>query len=386
MAAPTLVFDEAILGPSARSVIVSGLGLDTMYYFKLEAVDVDSVMTSDPTDTYGVRTGSGPRYLVVDGFTRATASYTLPFHSLSSAFTEPLGAANVWFENAERDAVGRNEIALDDYAGVFWFTGDNSSSDRSLAPSHQSVLAAYLENGGKLFISGSELGYDLDRSASPNYNHTWYSSYLKATYLGDKAAGLAYAGSAGSAFEGITGTFGEVYVEDWPDYVDPLGGSVKVLEYNASQTAGIAYAGSFGAGVQTGKLVYLSFSFETISSLAQRTGIVQKTIAFFNAPIVSSVPPLQLPAAFRLDQNYPNPFNPRTAISYQLSAVSTVSLKVYDVLGREVATLVSGEQPAGVYKAEWNASVASGVYFYTLEAVGTDGRRFVETKKMLLTR
>ena len=89
---------------------------------------------------------------------------------------------------------------------------------------------------------------------------------------------------------------------------------------------------------------------------------------------------------FLLSQNYPNPFNPATVISYQLSVFSSVNLSVYDILGREVVTLVSGEQPAGVYKTEWNASVASGVYFYRLEAVGKDGNAFVETKKMMLVR
>ena len=102
------------------------------------------------------------------------------------------------------------------------------------------------------------------------------------------------------------------------------------------------------------------------------------------------------PTEFGLSQNYPNPFNPTTVISYQLTVLSRVSLRVYDVLGREVATLVSGEQPAGVYRAEWNASVASGVsakggyasgvYFYRLEAIGNDGRAFVETKKLLLLK
>lgn len=386
MSSPTLVFKEDSLGPSARSALVTGLGLDTTYYFRLEAVSVDTLMFSDPTDTYGVRTGAGPRYLIVDGFTRSTASYTLPSHSLSSAFATPLEAVNVWFDNASRDAVGRNEISMNAYDGVFWFAGDNSSADRSLGPTHQAALATYLENGGKLFITGSELGYDLDRSASANYNHAWFAAYLKASYGGDKAAGLSYAGSMGSAFQGVSGTFGEVYLEDYPDYITPAGGAVKVLEYNATQIAGIAYEGHFGTGTEDGKLVYLGFTFESIISLPQRTDLVQKTIAFFNAPIVSSVPLLQLPTAFGLDQNYPNPFNPATVISYQLSVSSRVSLRVYDILGREVATLVSGEQPAGVYKAEWNASVASGVYFYRLEAVRADGRRFVETRKMLLAR
>ncbi len=94
-----------------------------------------------------------------------------------------------------------------------------------------------------------------------------------------------------------------------------------------------------------------------------------------------------LPKTFALYQNYPNPFNPTTAISYQLSAVSQVTLKVYDVLGREVATLVDGQENAGVYKVNFNASrYASGVYFYRIAAVGNGGQRFAAIKKLMLVK
>ncbi len=95
---------------------------------------------------------------------------------------------------------------------------------------------------------------------------------------------------------------------------------------------------------------------------------------------------IDVPSTLTLSQNYPNPFNPATVISYQLSVFSRVSLRIYDILGREVATLVNGEQPPGVYKVEWKAAISSGVYFYRLEAVGRDGRAFVETKRMTLVR
>ena len=87
-------------------------------------------------------------------------------------------------------------------------------------------------------------------------------------------------------------------------------------------------------------------------------------------------------------QNYPNPFNPTTVISYQLPTASTVSLKVYDVLGKEVMTLVQGRQAAGTYNYTLNASkLASGVYFYRLQASATNGASsFVQTKKMMLVK
>ena len=91
----------------------------------------------------------------------------------------------------------------------------------------------------------------------------------------------------------------------------------------------------------------------------------------------------RVPTAYRLDQNYPNPFNPSTVISFQVSAVSKVRLMVFDILGREVATLVDGVREPGAYKVSFNAGgLTSGVYFYTLQADGAT----IQTKKMLLLR
>ena len=85
---------------------------------------------------------------------------------------------------------------------------------------------------------------------------------------------------------------------------------------------------------------------------------------------------------FLLNQNYPNPFNPTTKISYQLPESGNVTLKIYDVLGNEIATLVNEEKTAGIYQVDFNVSyLTSGMYFYKL----TSGR-FSETKKMLLLK
>ena len=91
---------------------------------------------------------------------------------------------------------------------------------------------------------------------------------------------------------------------------------------------------------------------------------------------------IDLPNAFSLEQNYPNPFNPSTTINYQIPELSFVTLKVYDVLGSEVATLVNKELPVGNYEIEFDATtLPSGIYFYRLQAGS-----FVETKKMVLMK
>ena len=89
-----------------------------------------------------------------------------------------------------------------------------------------------------------------------------------------------------------------------------------------------------------------------------------------------------LPTEFILSQNYPNPFNPSTTINYEIPKSSLVTLKVYDVLGREVATLVNEEKQAGRYNVTFNASkYSSGVYFYRITAGD-----FSQIKKMVLLK
>ena len=91
---------------------------------------------------------------------------------------------------------------------------------------------------------------------------------------------------------------------------------------------------------------------------------------------------IETPKIFSLRQNYPNPFNPSTTISFDIPLDSYVSLKVFDMLGREVATIISEKLTAGTYTHVWNASsLTSGVYFYRLNAGS-----YAETKKLLLLK
>ncbi len=88
------------------------------------------------------------------------------------------------------------------------------------------------------------------------------------------------------------------------------------------------------------------------------------------------------PNEYYLSQNYPNPFNPRTTIKYQIPEQGFVTIKVYDVLGSEVSTLLNEEKPVGSFKVEFDATnLSSGIYFYRLQAGA-----FVETKKMVLLK
>lgn len=95
-----------------------------------------------------------------------------------------------------------------------------------------------------------------------------------------------------------------------------------------------------------------------------------------------------IPLKNALNQNYPNPFNPQTTICYSVVQESNVVIKIFDILGKEVAKLVNEDKKAGTYNVLFNASVlSSGMYFYTIQANSADGKQsFRETKKMLLLK
>ncbi|MCW9094671.1 MAG: T9SS type A sorting domain-containing protein, partial [Ignavibacteriaceae bacterium] len=89
-----------------------------------------------------------------------------------------------------------------------------------------------------------------------------------------------------------------------------------------------------------------------------------------------------IPKEYFLSQNYPNPFNPSTTIRWQQPETGLVTLKIYDVLGNEIVTLVNEEKSVGIYEINWNANkLSSGIYFYQLKAGS-----FSQTKKMILLK
>jgi hypothetical protein len=116
-----------------------------------------------------------------------------------------------------------------------------------------------------------------------------------------------------------------------------------------------------------------------VLSGAQPTIVINKIFNdFTDVKIVDD----QIPNNYVLDQNYPNPFNPSTVIKYSLPEASFVTLKIYNLLGQEVAVLVNNEQSSGVYQATFDASLlSSGVYFYSLQT-----KNFTATKKMMLMK
>ncbi|HTY10227.1 MAG TPA: carboxypeptidase regulatory-like domain-containing protein [Bacteroidota bacterium] len=140
------------------------------------------------------------------------------------------------------------------------------------------------------------------------------------------------------------------------------------LKPGDSVTVAIAVVAGNGASAVTAAAISAQTLYDSENKFNDPTG-VQSTSQL-------------VPQEFKLEQNYPNPFNPSTSIQFEIPGSAHITLKVYNVLGQEVASLVDDTRPAGKYTVQWNASsVASGVYFYTLRTGS-----FVQTRKMLLLK
>ena len=123
-------------------------------------------------------------------------------------------------------------------------------------------------------------------------------------------------------------------------------------------------------------------SFDKITEIPIQCNVVKQSEEIISNRLTKQTTGEQLPDKYEMSQNYPNPFNPSTTIKYSIMADGLVTLKVYDVLGSEVTTLINENKQAGFYEAVFNASsLANGVYFYRLQSGD-----FVATKKMVLLK
>ncbi len=374
----TLQKNEAVLTPKTTKYSFTGISSSSPAYFRLTAVDSAAITNESGTsDTYGLRPNlAGGKVLIVDGFDRISGSYKKLSHTFAMTAGQSLNAK---FETAHNKAVTDGSVSLANYSAVVWLFGDESSTDETFGADEQAKTIAYLNGGGKLFVSGSEVAYDLDRASGPSQSdRDFFHNYLRAVYAGDDANVYTVTGTAGF-MNGISFTYGDTlqgspYAEDFPDYMTAVAGN---------STVAATYTGGFGAMIAGANTVILGVPFETIHSKTNRDAVMTKVLNYLG--IVTSVTELHdaaVPARFTLEQNYPNPFNPTTVIRFSLKEKEAATLRIYDLLGKEIAVLVNEELNAGTYSVQWNASGASsGVYFYRLTAGA-----YSETKKLLFSK
>jgi hypothetical protein len=174
--------------------------------------------------------------------------------------------------------VSSGEIDLAAYDAVLWISGEESSGTSSFDASEQAALAAYADVGGNLFISGSEIGWDLVEEGIPA-DQSFYASVLRADYVADDAGTYLAAPAAGGILaDGPWPYFWDPTGVDvaFPDVLAPSGGSVPILTYRdgSGGVAGLAYEGAH-------RVVYLGFPFEAIDGRDHRLLIMEAVLGFF---------------------------------------------------------------------------------------------------------
>lgn len=257
------------------------------------------------------------------------------------------------------DASNEGSAFLEDSGRVYCGTGngvevstDNGMNWTVTGLANREVLCLLDGLNGRIYAGtdegvfvSSDRGSTWTRSGLPNlYLHALVMDASGNMFTGSDQDGVFMSKDNGATWTAVNDSLGDLEMES--------------LAIDAS---GQLYAGTYTSGV-----------FRAYRTTGGTTGI--------------SASQAGIPKEYGLSQNYPNPFNPTTTISYQLPASGNVTLRVYDILGRGVSTLVDGRENAGRYAITFDGSrLASGVYFYRLIAEG-NGKRFVSTKKLLLMK
>lgn len=297
-------------------------------YFRIAATN--SAGISFPTETLAVRApissgGTVPTFLIVNGSDRAdqfmpqliSAPLTfgcvnpsqvrnIDFRTYQRAnyiaqHAQALAAAGAAFDSCANECVEQGQIVLGNYTFVDWIGGQEAEADGNDQVDNTAIKSAavtalqnYLQGGGNVFMSSSELAWDFDRSASqPASEIAFMTNFMKARFAADSANTYNASGAAGSIFASLgaltfdNGTAG-IYQVRFPDVLTPTGGAVAALNYTGG-TGGVAavqYSGLFGSGSVPCKLVYMGFGFETITDSNKRNQMMSSIVTFFSPATV----------------------------------------------------------------------------------------------------
>lgn len=400
--------DESQLSADHHEVTTASL-LPSPRYFHIAAVDSASPPNvSEQSDVYGI--GPDPadrRILIVDGFdrTQSSGSWHRPWHDFAALWGAALAGAGAGFSTCANEAIIEGQVLLQDYDAVFWLLGDESTADETFSTAEQAAVRDFLEQGGRLFVSGSEIAWDLGERGNST-DRAFLRTYLKVDYAGDDAESYTVRGTNDGLFAGLEFTYGsQPYVEDWPDYFSPVDGGKAALRYANGLVAGVQYEGPFGNSGVPGKVVVLGFPFETIAGPERRTQLMQRVLDFFfGSPTAVIDPPSRsVPSEYELSPAFPNPMTPAgrsqaadghsgTWIQVALPSPAQLTVTVFDLLGRQVTGWQIAGREAGLQRVRWDGRnagglpVAPGIYFIQVQAVptATPDARWSAIRKVLV--
>jgi hypothetical protein len=256
-------------------------------------------------------------------------------------------------------------------------------------PVKRAALVRYAQNGGRIVVEGGEVGY-FYRKDQEDRDPEFREHVLHAvSFVSDVPDADLICGTGGM--------FAEPNVLPVSIRFAPRSGFAdRDAMTPATSTPGTISLGGWSgtpsaAGIiahvtpeRTVNTVFLPFAVSSIGDSAVGAALIQNVLAFVFSSVATGVEEISAPVPFGygLEQNYPNPFNSSSDISYQISDIGMTKLTVYDILGREVVTLVNERKAPGKYTVRFTAEgVSSGTYLYSLEVGGT---RLV--RKMVLTR
>ena len=385
-----LTFSDTLI-KTPNNLVLDSLVSEKIYYLKLSTIN--SVGESDYTEVLAAIPSNNVELsnLIVNGFDRTSEGNTFNF---IRQHAEAFHAKEQNFNSATNEAIEDGIIDLNDYSIVDYILGEESTVDETFNDSEKSLVADYLQNGGNLFVSGSEIAWDLDyKGNSADKNFIW--NYLKVKYVDDAPFNQSntyykielvqnnYISNLES-FSFDNGSQG-TYNVNWPDVFSPAAdgsGFLKYQELDApNQFAGIMYDGYFPNGTMPGKVITLGFPFETIYPENSRNNLMSEIVDYFHLISTSDENNSSIPKQFTLKQNYPNPFNPTTTIEFSIPEAGDVSIKIINILGQIVSETFNGYRKEGIHKLLFNASnFASGIYLYTIKF----GDKYLSKKMLLL--
>ena len=270
------------------------------YFFKVVAVNAGG--ESLGSEVVAVLPSGGPKQvLIVNGFDRLDRSQNprearpqadanglvdrvRPRESNSRDYTVQVAAAiyaaapGLHVSSTSNEAVISGAVNLADYSSVVWILGEESTVDRTFDATEQTKVEQFIAGGGNLFVTGAEIGWDLDNS---NNGRTFYEGTLKANYVADASNSYAVNGAAGTIFQGLSFAFDNgtlFYNSEFADVISPQAGAQTGLSYaNGAGGAGIQAIGTGGRG----NVVMFGFPFETITTAANRAAVMDRVLDFF---------------------------------------------------------------------------------------------------------
>ena len=356
---------------SSSPILLENLNDNESYFIKLKAINAYG--SSKHTEVLGViPSANSPKVLIVNGFDRVTGTNN------TFDFIKEHGSAlhnnDYLFDSASNEAIINKYIKLTDYQIVDWILGEEGTATSSFNDIEQSLIQEFLMDGGKLFVSGSEVGYDLSDKGDNN-DKLFYEKFLRANYISDAAGGRqanynAY-GVQGTLFDGVNLSFDDgtqgSYDVDWPDGIKPISNEeinlkFEGVDYDSSGGAGISYRGGFGGSPLSGGLVYLTIGFESIYPENKRNIIMKRVMHYLDGPFTSIMDENQLvPDKPRITALYPNPSNKSISIEFQIIRHTPIAyLSITDILGRELFKMSVQSLPTKNQKFHWTGTLKNG--------------------------